>query len=104
MKYCDVQVGQTVMVPGPDVLTTCGNPKALLKISGQYVTGVGAVCEPISDWSMLSSFSSRELQQLRDLAQSFDEGTLKCGALGFFPEYATLILFIAITIITSIYF
>ena len=68
-----------MMVPGPDALTTCGNPSVLLRISEQYVIGVGSICEPISEWSTLGSYSSSELQQLRELAQDFQEGTLQCN-------------------------
>ena len=66
-------------VPGPDALTTCGNPSVLLRISEQYVIGVGGICEPISEWSTLRSYSSSELQELRKLAQDFQEGTLQCS-------------------------
>ena len=85
------------MEPGPDVLTSCGSPRTLLKIDQQYVVGVGGVCEAISDWSTLDSYTSSELQQLRDLAQDLEEGTLKCGTLGLLPSL-TLVSFIAIAI------
>ena len=68
-----------MMVPGPDALTTCGNPSVLLRISEQYIIGVGSICEPISEWSTLGSYSSSELQQLREFAQDFQEGTLQCN-------------------------
>jgi hypothetical protein len=49
----DLQVGQRVMVVGPDTTTTCGNPTALLTISEQYIVGVGSICDAISPWSTL---------------------------------------------------
>ena len=74
-----MQVGQTLMVPGPDVLTTCGQYLRVLNINQQYVVGVGGPCSDISAWSTLSSYSSNELQQLRSLAQQFEAGSLDCG-------------------------
>ena len=86
-------------LPGPDVLTSCGNPQALLKINEQYVVGVGTQCESIGAWSTLQSYSANELQQLRDLSENFENGRLTCGAgaLGFVPS-----LFLIITVATFV--
>ena len=85
------------MQRGPDVLTSCGNHRAILQINQRYVVGVGGACKAISEWSTLDSYTSSELQQLRDFAQDFEEGRLKCGALGFFPSFS-LVLWVAIAI------
>ena len=88
-----------IMTPGPDVLTTCGNPRALLRINQQYVVGVGGACSAISDWSSLESYSSSELQQLRDLARIFEEGGLYCGAFGLLPSLSLLLAAIAVALL-----
>lgn len=69
------------MVSGPDTTTSCGNPRALLKINEQYVVGVGSVCGAISSWSTLQSYSADELQTLREFSRDFEAGTLMCGTL-----------------------
>ena len=71
------------MVIGPDTTTTCGNPSALLKINEQYVVGVGSVCESISAWSTLQSYSVNELRTLRAFSRDFEAGNLTCAG---FPE------------------
>ncbi len=69
------------MRAGPDVLTSCGDADAQLRLNEQYVVGVGGACSVISEWSSLDSYSSSELQQLRDYAESFEASTLACGSL-----------------------
>lgn len=91
------------MLPGPDVLTTCGNPDALLKISEQYVVGVGSFCGAISQWSTLQSYTSNELQQLREFSQSFDRGGLRCGAVGFIPSLFFIISLSIVITVTMFY-
>ena len=87
------------MTPGPDVLTTCGNPRTLLRINRQYVVGVGGACSDISEWSSLESYSSSELQQLRDLARIFEVGGLYCGAFGLLPSLSLLLAAIAVALL-----
>ena len=87
---------------GPDVLTTCGNPQALLKINEQYVVGVGSLCEPISDWSPLQSYSADELQQLRFFSESFQNGQLRCGALSFLPSFLLILMVATFVIATTL--
>ena len=69
------------MVPGPDVLTTCGQYFRVLSINQQYVVGVGGPCSRISEWSTLTSYSPNELQQLRSLVQQFEAGSLDCDGV-----------------------
>lgn len=71
------------MVIGPDTTTTCGDPSALLKINEQYVVGVGSICQPISAWSTLQSYSANELRTLRAFSRDFEAGNLMCAD---FPE------------------
>ena len=87
------------MTPGPDVLTSCGNSGALLRINRQYVVGVGGGCSAISDWSSLESYSSSELQHLRDLSRIFEEGGLYCGAFGLLPSLSLLLAAIAVALL-----
>ena len=93
-----LQVSQTLMVPGPDVLTSCGQYYRVLTINQQYVVGVGGTgpCDSISDWSTLSLYSSNELQQLRSLAQQFEAGSLDCGAFGLLPSFSVILAVAAI--------
>ena len=63
-----IQRGKTLVVPGPDVLTSCGDPGRLLRLREEYVVGIGGFCNPISDWSTVSSYSSSELNLLTELA------------------------------------
>lgn len=63
-----MQRGKTLVVPGPDVLTSCGAPGRLLRLQEEYMLGIGGVCSPISDWSTVSSYSSSELNLLTELA------------------------------------
>ncbi len=77
------------MTNGPDVLTSCGNPNRRLSIGETYLVGVGGVCNPISAWSALDTYSESELSLLRGL--SADTG-LVCGALGTMPSIVTLVL------------
>ena len=86
-----LQVGQTLMVPGPDVLSSCGQDLRILNINQQYVVGVGGPCSDISAWSTLGSYSSNELQQLRSLAQQFEAGSLDCGAFGLLPSFSAVL-------------
>ena len=83
------QEGQTLMVAGPDTITTCGNPNALLKINEQYVVGVGSVCGVISDWSTLQSYSADELQTLRAFSRDFEAGNLTCAYTSTEPDDTT---------------
>ena len=92
------QVGQTLMQAGPDVLTSCGDHRALLRLNQQYVVGVGGACQDISQWSSLDSYTASELQQLRDYAQSFEVGRLACGSLGLLPSLSLLLIVAAISI------
>jgi hypothetical protein len=81
------------MRAGPDVLTSCGDNDAQLRLNEQYVVGVGGACQEIRyDWNSLDSYSSSELQQLRDYAERFEEGTLACGSLGLLPSLSLLLI------------
>ena len=86
------------MRAGPDVLTSCGDSRALLRLNEQYVVGVGGGCQEISEWSNLDSYTASELQQLRDYARSFEAGRLACGSFGLLPSLSLLLIAAAITI------
>jgi hypothetical protein len=61
-------------VSGPDVATTCGQLGRRLVLNATYVVGIGGPCSPIGPWSLLSSYSSEELQLLRSLGA-------RCGGM-----------------------
>ena len=91
------------MRSGPDVLTSCGNSRTLLRLNQQYVVGVGGACQRIRyDWNSLDFYSASELQQLRDYAQMFEGGMLDCGAFGLLPSLSLLLMVVAIGIAASI--
>ena len=79
-----LQPGETLVVVGPDVLTTCGAPGILLRLQEEYVVGIGGVCNPIAEWSTVSSYSSSELNLLTQLAsgcRAFTEATTNTPTL-----------------------
>jgi len=53
-----IQRGETLVVSGPDVLSTCGFSGRLLQLQEQYVVGIGGACSPVNQWSTVSSYSS----------------------------------------------
>ena len=79
------------MVPGPDVLTSCGEYGRVLAINQQYVAGVGGACSVISGWSTLDTYSANELQELRSLSERFEAGALDCGAFGLLPSFSAVL-------------
>ena len=89
------------MQAGPDVLTSCSNPNAQLRLNEEYVVGVGGACRLINEWSSLDSYTASELQQLRDYAASFEAGGLVCEyvylSLGLLPSNSLALLSIALT-------
>ena len=91
------------MVSGPDTTTTCGNPRALLKVNEQYIVGVGNICEAISPWSTLQSYSADELQTLRAFGRDFEAGSLTCGALTFVPSISLVASSMALVVIATLF-
>ena len=63
-----LQRGETLVVRGPDVLSSCGAPGRVLRLQEEYVVGIGGFCSPIGEWSTVSSYSSSELNLLTELA------------------------------------
>ena len=86
------------MQAGPDVLTSCGDGRAQLRLNQQYVVGVGGGCQSISDWSSLDTYTASELQQLRDYAESFEADRLACGSLGLLPSLSLLLIAAAMSV------
>ena len=87
------QRGETLVVPGPNVLTSCGSQGRLLRLQEEYVVGIGGACNPINAWSMVGSYSSSEFNLLSELAP-------RCGALAFFPSVTILL---ALTIVGTLF-
>ena len=62
-----LQRGETLVVPGPDVLTSCGAYGKVLQLQEEYVVGIGGACNPIAEWSTVASYSSSELNLMTQL-------------------------------------
>ena len=62
-----LQRGETLVLPGPDVVTSCGEPGRVLQLQEEYVVGIGGFCSPIGEWSTVASYSSSELVLLTQL-------------------------------------
>ena len=77
------------VVAGPDIQTSCGNERRRLQVGTEYIAGIGGACSPIEEWSERSSYSSGEIQQLRN--------EMDCGATSvFFISFAPPLIAIAI--------
>ena len=87
-----LQRGETLVLPGPDVLTSCGRQGRLLQLQEEYVVGIGGGCNPINAWSTVGSYSISEFSLLSELAP-------RCGALAFFPS---LTILLALTIVGTL--
>ena len=62
-----LQRGETLIVPGPDVLTSCGRQGRVLQLQEEYVVGIGGGCNPINAWSTVRSYSSSEFNLMTQL-------------------------------------
>ena len=58
--------------PGPDVITSCGNPYAVLTFGKEYIVGIGGFCDPINDWSPVSDYTSEDMEFIRRAAGNID--------------------------------
>ena len=63
-----LQRGETLVVVGPDSLIAFGYPGRVLRLQEEYVVGIGGFCSYIAEWSTVASYSSSELNLLRELA------------------------------------
>ena len=64
---------------GPDVLTSCGAYGRVLELGEQYVVGIGGACNPISQWTPLSDYSSREIEFLEQLSEDYANDPSVCA-------------------------
>ena len=62
-----MQRGQVLSVSGPDVFIACGAHGRVLSLEVEYMAGIGGICNPISALQNTSTYSSSEMQLLRDL-------------------------------------
>lgn len=92
-----MQSGEVIEVSGPDVQTTCGDDGRLLDISTSYVAGIGHRCSPISSWTERASYSSEELELLRDFSED-----VTCGEMTLLPTSKLLLSIFIILIIILI--
>ena len=83
---------------GPDVLTSCGDPSRLLRINERYVVGIGGPCYTISQWSPLESYSTRDIEQIRNLQMRYEAGSINCGALELLPSLILTALAVLLTL------
>jgi hypothetical protein len=70
----DLQVDVLLTVSGPEVTSSCGQFGRRLVLNATYVVGIGGPCSRIGEWSLLSSYSSEELQLLRGFGPQCDAG------------------------------
>ena len=68
---------------GPDLLTSCGNPRNILSVDTTYVVGVGGPCSVYNAWTAYNHFSSDDLELLANNCS---------GAITPLPGVAILIL------------
>ena len=66
-------------MPGPDVLTSCGAYGRVVELGRQYVVGIGGACNPISEWTALSAYSSREVEFLEQLSERYADDPTFCA-------------------------
>lgn len=81
------QAGESVVTPGPDVLTSCGAPGRILQLENQYIVGIGGPCSEIGEWSELEHYSEVEIGYLRFLRDTYPDDTSVCdGAISLLPS------------------
>ena len=97
-------------VPGPDVLTSCGAYRRVLSLGVEYMAGIGGACNPISAWQNTSTYSSSELQLLRDLQTGCAMNPMSSVCSGTSPVavymgmgLVTLLLAAATTVVVGFY-
>ena len=59
-------MGQILIQSGPDLETSCGNPRNILTVGTTYVIGVGGRCSSFSEWTPYSDYSSEDVQLLNN--------------------------------------
>ncbi|XP_065919803.1 sodium/calcium exchanger 3-like isoform X2 [Dysidea avara] len=59
-------VGDRFTDPGPDTLTSCGNPSRVLNINVTYLVGIGGPCSRHVEWSQYSSIPIKVIQEIDD--------------------------------------
>ena len=79
---------------GPDVLTSCGYYGYVLQLNRRYVVGIGGPCYPISNWDTFESYTTQDIEQLRDLS----DRELNCGALTLLPSLMLTLLVLLLTV------
>ena len=65
-----LQVGQTIMQAGPDLETSCGYPRNILKVGTAYIVGIGGPCSVYNQWTPFTEFSPRDIELLNDNCSS----------------------------------
>jgi len=76
-------VGQIIKQVGPDLLTTCGNPRAILSVGTTYVVGIGGACSRYNEWTPYSDYPTNHLEVLNNNCNSTGSsaGLLSSGLL-----------------------
>ena len=97
-------------VSGPDVLTTCGVQGRILSLGVEYMAGIGGGCNRISPWQNTSTYSSSEMQLLRDLQTECAMNPMSSVCSGTSPVVMymgmgllTLLLTAATTVVVGFY-
>ena len=84
---------------GPDVLSPCVNPNRILKTGREYIVGIGGVCSPISEWSMIDVYNPDDLTLLQ---QASTDPTLCAGAASVVALYSITVLIVIVLVTTSL--
>ena len=83
---------------GPDVLSPCVNPNRILKTGREYIVGIGGVCSPISEWSMIDVYNPDDLTLLQ---QASTDPTL-CAGASVVALYSITVLIVIVLVTTSL--
>ena len=63
-------MGQITEQFGPDLLTTCGNPRHILSVGTAYVVGIGGACSYYNEWTPCSDYPANHLETLNNRRSS----------------------------------
>ena len=89
-----LQVGDVITSAGPDTGTSCSKEAGrILTLRAEYLAGVGGACTTLIDWDLLSAYSDKDLEKLREFAENRDPE--KCSSPRLPPMAAVVVFLIA---------
>lgn len=75
-------MGDVITSAGPDAGTSCSPEEGrILQLRTEYLAGVGGPCTPLIDWDLLSKYSEKDQETLRELAKTRDPETCSSYSL-----------------------